>query len=89
MTRRVSSLRFQFHPVLILYTDKHVELINWTIIEPGLYLIAACALSFKPLFRMLAKALHLDSLITHTKSAIGHTSSKTKSSHTASAFSDT
>lgn len=30
--------------------------------------MAACALSFKPLFRMLAHALHLDSLLTHTRS---------------------
>lgn len=67
-------------------TYKHVELINWTIIEPGLYLIAACALSCKPLFRALAKALRLDHLITHTKSALGHHGSKTKSSHTTSAM---
>lgn len=30
---------------------------NWTIIEPGMYLVSACAISFKPLFRMFAKAL--------------------------------
>ncbi|KAF1973490.1 hypothetical protein BU23DRAFT_417780, partial [Bimuria novae-zelandiae CBS 107.79] len=40
-------------------TFTNVPLINWTIIEPGLYLLAACALSFKPLFRMVAKTLHL------------------------------
>lgn len=57
--------------------DKHVELINWTIIEPGLYLIAACALSFKPLFRMLATFLKLDSLLTHTRSFMHHATSKT------------
>lgn len=61
-------------------TYKHVELINWTIIEPGLYLLAACALSFKPLFRMFAKALHLDTFITHSKSAAGRTGTKPKSS---------
>ncbi|OAK95185.1 hypothetical protein IQ06DRAFT_64953 [Phaeosphaeriaceae sp. SRC1lsM3a] len=49
-------------------TWNHVALINWTIIEPGIYLLSACALSFKPLFRMLAKALHLQAFLTHTKS---------------------
>lgn len=67
-------------------TYTHVELVNWTIIEPGLYLLAACALSFKPLFRMVAKALHLDAIITHSRSAIGrHTS---KSNHTAKSHVD-
>jgi hypothetical protein len=33
--------------------------------------MAACALSFKPLFRMVAKALHLDSILTHTSSLTG------------------
>jgi hypothetical protein len=32
-----------------------------------MYLLAACALSYKILFRMLAKALHLDSLLTHPR----------------------
>lgn len=47
-------------------TDIHVTLINWTIIEPGMYLLSACALSFKPLFRMLASGLHLQARTTHT-----------------------
>ncbi|KAF2466687.1 uncharacterized protein BDR25DRAFT_163487, partial [Lindgomyces ingoldianus] len=51
---------------LVDVTFTHTELVNWTIIEPGMYLLAACALSFKPLFRMAAKALHLDSLVTRT-----------------------
>jgi hypothetical protein len=58
-------------------TDKavtNVPLVNWTIIEPGLYLLAACALSFKPLFRMVAKALHFGSVFTHTKSTLSKTS---------------
>ncbi|OAG02579.1 uncharacterized protein CC84DRAFT_1207476 [Paraphaeosphaeria sporulosa] len=55
-------------------TFTNVPLINWTIIEPGFYLLAACALSFKPLFRMVAKALHLGSVLTHTKSALNKTS---------------
>jgi hypothetical protein len=46
-------------------------LLNWTVIEPGLYLIAACALSFKPLFRMIARALHLSQLVTYTMSSFG------------------
>jgi hypothetical protein len=33
-----------------------------------MYLLSACALSFKPLFRIVAKTLHLQSVITHTKS---------------------
>lgn len=49
-------------------TYNHVALINWTIIEPGMYLLSACALSFKPLFRIFAKALRLQAFITHTKS---------------------
>ncbi|KAF2018438.1 hypothetical protein BU24DRAFT_170900 [Aaosphaeria arxii CBS 175.79] len=48
-------------------TFKTVELITWTIVEPGLYLFAACALSFKPLFRMVARGLHLDRLVTSTR----------------------
>lgn len=48
-----------------------------------MYLLAACALSFKPLFRMLAKSLHLDSLITRT----GTSSSKQKKSGGSSASS--
>lgn len=32
-----------------------------------MYLLSACALSFKPLFRMFAKALHLQAFLTHTK----------------------
>ncbi|KAF2260983.1 hypothetical protein CC78DRAFT_417648, partial [Lojkania enalia] len=35
----------------ITYT--HTELVHWTIIEPGMYLLAACSLSFKPLLRMM------------------------------------
>jgi hypothetical protein len=49
-------------------TFTQVELVNWTIIEPGMYLLAACAISFKPLFRMIAKALRLESIITMTTS---------------------
>jgi hypothetical protein len=41
-------------------------------IEPGLYLLAACALSFKPLFRIVARTLHLNHLVTHTKSFSSH-----------------
>jgi hypothetical protein len=53
-------------------TWNHVSLINWTMIEPGMYLLSTCALSFKPLFRMFAKALHLHAFITtHTKSTFG------------------
>jgi hypothetical protein len=48
--------------------DNHVALVTWTIIEPGIYLLSACALSFKPLFRISAKAMHLHAFITHTKS---------------------
>jgi hypothetical protein len=33
-----------------------------------MYLLSACALSFKPLFRIVARALRLQSLVTHTKS---------------------
>ncbi|KAF1835395.1 hypothetical protein BDW02DRAFT_496109 [Decorospora gaudefroyi] len=52
-------------------TWNHVSLINWTIIEPGMYLLSACALSFKPLFRLLAKVLHLHAFITHSRSTFG------------------
>jgi hypothetical protein len=34
--------------------DNHVTLINWNIIEPGIYLLSGCALSFKPLLRMFS-----------------------------------
>ena len=49
-------------------TFTNVALVQWTIIEPGMYLMAACGLSYKPLFRMLARALHLDQLLTYTHS---------------------
>ncbi|KAF2177422.1 hypothetical protein K469DRAFT_603375 [Zopfia rhizophila CBS 207.26] len=52
-------------------TFTNTQLVNWTIIEPGFYLLAACALSFKPLFSMVAKILHLESLLTHTRSLAG------------------
>jgi hypothetical protein len=52
-------------------TWNHVSLIKWTIIEPGMYLLSTCALSFKPLFRMFAKAFHLHAFVTHTKSTFG------------------
>jgi hypothetical protein len=44
--------------------------VNWTIIEPGIYLLSACALSFKPFFRMFAQALHLQAFLSHTKSTL-------------------
>lgn len=37
-------------------------------VEAGIYLLIACALSFKPIFRMSAKALHLHAFTTHAKS---------------------
>ena len=49
-------------------TWNHVALVNWTIIEPGMYLISACALSFKPLFRIFAKVLRLQAFVSQTKS---------------------
>ncbi|KAH7095038.1 integral membrane protein [Paraphoma chrysanthemicola] len=54
---------------LVDSTFNHVSLVNWTILEPGIYLLSACALSFKPLFRTFAKAVHLQDFITNTKSA--------------------
>lgn len=69
---------------LVDITWNHVALVNWTIIEPGMYLLSACALSFKPLFRMFAKALHLQAFITHTKSTFqpGKSSTAKKSTTT-------
>ncbi|KAF2641292.1 hypothetical protein P280DRAFT_398855 [Massarina eburnea CBS 473.64] len=59
-----------------------VEIINWTIIEPGLYLLAACALSFKPLFRLVAQYLHLHNFITASKATSTKPGSDpTKSQH--------
>ncbi|KAF2798255.1 hypothetical protein K505DRAFT_189223, partial [Melanomma pulvis-pyrius CBS 109.77] len=52
----------------VTYTN--TEVINWTLIEPGMYLLAACALSFKPLFHSVAKALHLSALVSHTRSYV-------------------
>jgi hypothetical protein len=57
-------------------------LLIWTMIEPGLYLIAACALSFKPLFRLVARALHLGQLATYTKSSFRKTLDHRKSNAT-------
>ncbi|KAF1843772.1 uncharacterized protein K460DRAFT_378830 [Cucurbitaria berberidis CBS 394.84] len=69
-------------------TYNHVSLIDWTIIEPGMYLLSTCALSFKPLFRMLAKSLHLQAFITHTRSTFAETRSYVKKT-TASTQEDT
>ncbi|KAJ4300698.1 hypothetical protein N0V90_002786 [Kalmusia sp. IMI 367209] len=77
----VRTIVFAQTDPLVDITYTNVALVNWTIIEPGLYLIAACALSFKPLFRMVAQALHLGALITHTKSALNK-SSYTKTNRT-------
>jgi hypothetical protein len=55
---------------LIVSIDNHVALVNLTIIEPGIYLLSTCALSFRPLFRIVAKVLHLQAFITHTKSTL-------------------
>jgi hypothetical protein len=49
-------------------TWNHVSLIDWTMIEPGMYLLSTCALSFKPLLRACANALHLQRFLTHTNS---------------------
>ncbi|KAL5371436.1 hypothetical protein PMIN06_012881 [Paraphaeosphaeria minitans] len=70
----VRTVVFTKTDILDDVTFTNVPLVNWTIIEPGLYLLAACALSFKPLFRMVAKALHLGPVLAHTKSALNRTS---------------
>ncbi|CAG5146934.1 uncharacterized protein ALTATR162_LOCUS1957 [Alternaria atra] len=63
-------------------TWNHVSLINWTMMEPGMYLLSACALSFKPLLRSFAKALHLQGFVTHTRSTVGGTKSHVKKTFT-------
>lgn len=47
-----------------------------------MYLLSACALSFKPLLRLFAKALHLQGFVTHTKSTVGVTRSHVKRTFT-------
>ncbi|KAF2443967.1 hypothetical protein P171DRAFT_361043, partial [Karstenula rhodostoma CBS 690.94] len=71
-----SSSRHIFRTMLHVSDDpvSDVSLVNWTIIEPVLYLIAACTLSLRLLFCMVVKILHLGSLLTHTKSALNKTS---------------
>ncbi|KAF2121791.1 hypothetical protein BDV96DRAFT_681862 [Lophiotrema nucula] len=61
---------------LVDVTFTHTQIVNWTIVEPGMYLLAACALSFKPIFRMVAKALHLESFVTHSRSIVGKHTTK-------------
>jgi hypothetical protein len=56
-------------------TWNHVSLVDWTMIEPGMYLLSTCALSFKPLFRACAKALHLQRFLTHNKSTLSRNKS--------------
>jgi hypothetical protein len=50
-------------------------------------LLSACALSFKPLFRIFAQALHLQAFLTHSKSTFpqgkSHTATKTATTPTA------
>lgn len=48
-------------------TWTHVSLVDTTILEPGIYLLSACAISFKPLLRMFVKALHFQGHTTPTK----------------------
>jgi hypothetical protein len=69
-----------------LTLDDHVTLINWTIIEPGIYLLSGCALSFKPLFRIFVKALRLQVFLTHTKTTFQ--SGKSKNHTTAVTYAD-
>ncbi|KAF2707388.1 hypothetical protein K504DRAFT_504558 [Pleomassaria siparia CBS 279.74] len=66
----------------------NTDAINWTIIEPGLYLEAACAMSFKPLFRMVAKVLHLNSFITQTRSFVFSQNAIKGSNRTAASIED-
>ncbi|RMZ70202.1 integral membrane [Pyrenophora seminiperda CCB06] len=49
------------------FTWNSVPFLNMTMIEPGVYLLSACAISFKPLLRMLVKALHFGSQLTSTR----------------------
>ena len=47
-----------------------------------MYLLSACALSFKPLLRSFAKALHLQGFMTHTRSTVGGRKSHIKKTFT-------
>ncbi|KAF2463872.1 uncharacterized protein BDR25DRAFT_297318 [Lindgomyces ingoldianus] len=40
-------------------TYASVKLVGWSIIEPGMYLVAACSLKFRPVFVALAKVLRI------------------------------
>ncbi|CAE7210285.1 hypothetical protein P3342_012010 [Pyrenophora teres f. teres] len=63
-------------------TWAHVSLVDTTMIEPGIYLLSACAISFKPLLRMFVKALNFQNTTqtTPTKVREGGRRSHTKPS---------
>jgi hypothetical protein len=42
--------------------DAAVKLVGWSVAEPGLYLLAACGLKFRPAFIMLGRVLHVSKL---------------------------
>ncbi|CAI6338473.1 unnamed protein product [Periconia digitata] len=45
------------------WTYTSVALIRWTLLEPSLYLLAACSLSFKPLFRLVIRFLQYHGIL--------------------------
>lgn len=60
-----SILRFHTFFVTNSFTDgtyDAVELIIWTITEPGIYLISACLLTYRPLLERLGKSRWFGSL---------------------------
>ncbi|KAF2179123.1 hypothetical protein K469DRAFT_674827 [Zopfia rhizophila CBS 207.26] len=40
-------------------TYASVKLVGWSIIEPGMYLVAACSMKFRPVFTRISRKLHL------------------------------
>jgi hypothetical protein len=44
------------------YTGASVKLVSWSIVEPGMYIIAACSLKLRPVTRKMAFKLQLKKL---------------------------
>jgi hypothetical protein len=58
-TCRVFSCHGSIGTKLTTNLDASVKLVGWSIAEPGMYLVAACSLKFRPVFVALGRMLHI------------------------------
>ncbi|KAF2017908.1 integral membrane protein [Aaosphaeria arxii CBS 175.79] len=61
--------------ILTGFVGSSVKLVGWSIVEPGMYLIAACSVRFRPVMIKLAEKLHVKSTIIHVSQKLSRGSS--------------